>query len=105
MSVFLGGLVVSRPVPGLDRSDCRILKRLNDGKETPRPALKNKIDKLLEFGYVEEKSFGEVAITLRGQLELARWRFRKLPRSRYAVSGPLPGGNMLDKILKSSQSS
>lgn len=96
---------MSRPVASLDRADCRILKRLNNSSETPGPALKNRIDKLLESGFVEEKSFGEVAITMRGQLELARQRFRKLPKSRYAISGPLPGGNMLEKMFKSSQSS
>ena len=96
---------MSRPVASLDKVDCRILKRLNDSKEAPDPALRNRIDKLLESGFVEEKSFGEVGITLRGQLELARWRFRKLPKSKYAISGPLPGGNMLEKIFKASQSS
>lgn len=78
--------------------------RLNGMREAPAPVLRNRIDRLLKSGFVEEMSFGEVGITLRGQLELARWRFRKLPKSRYATSGPLPGGNMLEKLLKASQS-
>jgi len=96
--------VVSRPVAGLDKADCRILKRLNGSGEAPGPALRNRIDKLLESGFVEEKNFGEVAITLRGQLELARWRFRKLPNSRYAVSGSSTDSSLLEKTFKSSQS-
>ena len=98
------GYVVSRPVAGLDKADCRILKRLNGSRETLGPALRNRIDKLLESGFVEEKSFGEVVITLCGQLELARWRFRKLPRSRYAVSGSSTDSSLLEKTFKSSQS-
>ena len=98
------GYVVSRPVAGLDKADCRILKRLNGSRETLGPALRNRIDKLLESGFVEEKSFGEVVITLRGQLELARWRFRKLPKSRYAVSGSSTDSSLLEKTFKSSQS-
>jgi hypothetical protein len=97
--------VVSRPVAGLDKVDCRILKRLNDGSEAPGPTVRSRINKLVKFGFVEEKSFGEFGITMRGQLELARWRFRNLPKSRYAISGPLPGGNMLEKIFKAAQSS
>ena len=93
---------VLRPVAGLDRTDYRILKRLNEGRVTPRTAIRDRIDKLLESGFVEEKSFGEVAITPRGQLALARWRFRKLPKSRYVILGPVPGGNLFEKIFKSS---
>ena len=93
---------MSRPVASLDKADCRILRRLNSNSEAPRPALRNQIDKLLESGFVEEKSFGEVGITLRGQLELARWRFRKLPRSRFAVLGPAPGGGLFGKLFKTS---
>ena len=92
---------MSRPVASLDRVDCRILKRLNGSPEAPQPALKNRIDKLLESGFVEEKGFGEVTITLRGQLELARWRFRNMPKSNYAVWGPDPNGGLLGKIFKS----
>lgn len=96
--------MVSRPVAGLDKADCRILKRLNSSREAPGPALRNQIDKLLESGFVEEKSFGEVVITLRGQLELARWRFRKLPKSRYSVSGASTDSTLFEKIFNSSQS-
>jgi hypothetical protein len=92
---------VSRPVASLDRADCRILKRLNGSPEAPTPALKNRIDKLLESGFVEEKGYGEVTITLRGQLELARWRFRNLPKARYSVWGPHMHGGVFGKLFKS----
>ena len=93
---------MSRPVASLDRVDCRILKRLNGSPESPRPALRNRIDKLLESGFVEEKGYGEVTITLRGQLELARWRFRNMPQSRYSVWGPDSNGGLFGKLFKSS---
>lgn len=92
---------MSRPVASLDRADCRILKRLNGGSEEPDPALRNRIEKLRESGFVEEKGFGGVAITVRGQLALARWRFRKLPKSRFTVSGPVPGPAVFGKFFKS----
>ncbi len=92
-----------RPVAGLDRTDYRLLKRLNEGRVTPRMAFRNRIDQLLQSGFVAEKSFGEVAITPRGQLELARWRFRKLPKSRYVIVGPVPsGGSLFERIFKTS---
>lgn len=42
---------------------------------------------LMEMGLVADAEFGNVQITPRGQLALARWRFRKLPQSRYSVFG------------------
>lgn len=93
---------VSRPVASLDRVDCRILKRLNGSPEAPAPALRNRINKLLESGFVEEKGYGEVTITLRGQLELARWRFRNLPQPKYVVWGPDTRGGLLGRLFKSS---
>lgn len=89
-----------RPDAGLDRTDCRILKRLNRGGEVPSPASGNRINKLLESGYVEETNFGEIAITLHGQLELARWRFRNVPISTYSVSGTMSVGDRLRNIFK-----
>lgn len=91
---------MTRPVESLDRTDCRILKRLNTGREMPEPGIGNRVEKLIEAGFVEEGSFGEVAITLRGQLELARWRFRGLPKSRYAISGPTPRNSLFRKFFK-----
>ena len=93
---------MSHPVASLDKVDCRILKRLNGSPESPKPALKNRIDKLVESGFVEEKGYGEVTITLRGQLELARWRFRDMPRSRYAVWGPDQSVGLFGRLFKSS---
>jgi hypothetical protein len=93
---------VSRPVAGLDRADCRILKRLNEGPEAPTAALRNRIDKLLDSGFVEEKGYGEVTITLRGQLELARWRFRSIPKPKFVVWGPDPHGSVIGRFFKSS---
>lgn len=63
-----------------------------------RPVLKNRIEKLLKSGFVQEGRLGEVAITLRGQLELARWRYRRLPKSRFVFLGPMPRGSFLDRI-------
>jgi len=96
----LAGVDVSRGVVSLDKEDCRILRRLNAGPEEPDPALKARIDKLREAGFVEDKGFGGVGITLRGQLALMRWRFRKLPKSRYAVSGSVPGLRLFGKFFK-----
>ena len=91
---------MSRPAAGLDRADCRILKRLNAGSRELDPALTNRIKKLQESGFVEDERFGGVAITLRGQLELARWRFRKLPKSRYAILGPVPSKALFGNFFK-----
>jgi len=66
------------------------------------PALNNRIEKLRKSGFVEDTHLGGVAITLRGQLELARWRFRKMPKSRYAVMGPVPGKTAFGKFFKPS---
>lgn len=67
----------------------------------PRPVQKNRLEKLIKSGFVEEKGFGEVGITLRGQLELARWRYRKIPKSRFVVMGPTPNGNVLERFFRS----
>ena len=91
---------MSRPVAGLDRAECRILKRLNAGSQELDPALNNRIKKLRESGFVEDTRFGGVAITLRGQLELARWRFRKIPRSQYAIMGPASGKAVFGKFFR-----
>ena len=94
------GVDVSRPVASLDRADCRILKRLNAGSEELKPALKNRIDKLRESGFVEDKGFGGVGITLHGQLALARQRFRKMPKPRYTITGLAPGARLFGKFFK-----
>ncbi len=91
---------MARFVASLDKADCRILRRLNAGPEEPKPALKTRIEKLREAGFVEDKSFGGVGITLRGQLALARWRFRKLPKHRYVVSESAPGAGLFGKFFK-----
>jgi len=93
---------VSHPVASLDRVDCRILKRLNGSPETPTAALRNRIDKLLESGFIEEKGYGEVTITLRGQLELARMRYRNMPQAKYAVWGRDTRGGVFGRLFKSS---
>lgn len=92
---------MASPVAGLDKTDCRILARLNSGRDMPRPVQKNRMEKLIKSGFVEEKGFGEVVITLRGQLELARWRYRKLPKPQYVIMGPTPRGNVLERFFKS----
>lgn len=68
----------------------------------PRSLQKNRIEKLLESGFIEETNFGEVVITVRGQLELARWRFRDLPKSRIALSGGKPREALFSRFFKSS---
>ncbi len=94
------GVNVLRPVANLDRVDCRILNRLNAGSEELKPALRNRINKLRESGFVEDKDFGGVGITLRGQLALARWRFRKVPKPRQTMSELAPGAKLFGKIFK-----
>lgn len=92
---------MSSPVAGLDRTDCKILTRLNRGSETPSPTTRNRISRLLDSGYVEKNNFGEVAITLRGQLELARWRYRKLPKIRFSIMGYIPSKALFAKFFHS----
>lgn len=96
------GVALASPVAGLDRTDCRLLKQLNVGRSVPRPLQKNRIDKLLKSGFIQETEFGEVVITVRGQLELARWRFRHLPKKKVVFSGPVPREAFLGKLLKAS---
>ena len=69
----------------LDRDDRRLLEHLNAGGAPDRSVPRSQIERLMESGLVEESGFGDIYITPRGQLELARWRFRKLPRPRYVV--------------------
>lgn len=92
---------MSSPVASLDKTDLRILKQLNIGNPVPRPLEKNRIEKLVESGCIEETNFGEVIITIRGQLELARWRFRHLPKTRMAFSGPKPREALFSRFFKS----
>jgi hypothetical protein len=69
----------------LDRADRRLLEHLNAGGVPGRSVSRAQIDKLLDSGLITESEFGDVYITPRGQLELTRWRFRKLPKPRYVV--------------------
>ena len=96
------GVALSSPVAGLDRTDCQILKQLNIGRPMPRPLQKNRIEKLLESGFIEKTDFGEMVITVRGQLELARWRFRHLQKSKIAFSGPRPREALFSRFFRSS---
>ena len=90
---------MSSPVADLDRADCKILARLNRGSETPSPMMRTRIDKLLDSGLIEENTFGEVAITLRGQLELARWRYRNLPKGRFEIIGHEQSKRLFEKFF------
>lgn len=81
-------------VSGMDRSDRRLLEFLNAGGVPDGTVSKTRIDRLIERGLVAESGLGSVYITPRGQLELARWRFRNLPKPRYVVvdyGSPRPG--------------
>lgn len=92
---------MSSPVGSLDKGDFRILKQLNIGNPMPRPLEKNRIERLLQSGCIEETNFGEMVITIRGQLELARWRYRDLPKTKVVFSGPKPREALFDRFFKS----
>lgn len=72
-------------VSGLDRADRRLLEFLNDGGVPGKSVPRNQVDRLMESGFIAESDLGGLHITTRGQLELARWRFRNLPKPRYVV--------------------
>jgi len=93
---------LTSPVAGLDKTDCKILKQLNVGRALPRPLQKNRIDKLLKSGFIQPTDLGEMVITVRGQLELARWRFRHLSKTKVVFSGPVPREAIFKKFFKSS---
>lgn len=67
----------------------------------PRPVLKNRIEKLIKSGLIEQKGFGEFVITLRGQLELARWRYRDIPKPKFVVIEQAPRGSVTQWFFKS----
>ena len=90
---------MSSPVAGLDRADCKILARLNRGSETPSPMMRMRIDKLIDSGLIQDNTVGEVAITVRGQLELARWRYRNLPKNRFSIMGYEPSRRLIEKFF------
>lgn len=96
------GVALTSLVAGLDKTDCKLLKQLNIGRTLQRPLQKNRIDKLLKSGFIEATDFGEMVITVRGQLELARWRFRHLPKRKIVVSGPVPREALFSKFFKAS---
>ena len=79
------------------------MKQLNVGNPVPAPLEKNRIEKLLQSGCIEETNFGEVVITVRGQLELARWRFRHLPKTKVAFSGPRPREALFNRFFRTGQ--
>ena len=93
---------MSSPIAGLDRADCKFLERLNRASEMPSPMMRTRIDKLLDSGLIEENSVGGVTITVRGQLELARWRFRDAPRNRFSVMGYEPSRRLIEKFFSPS---
>lgn len=91
---------VSSPIGGLDRTDCKILERLNRGSETPTSMIRTRIDKLLDSGLIAENTVGEVSITLRGQLEIARWRYRNLAKGPLTTLGEEPSKRLFEKFFK-----
>ena len=90
---------MSSPIGGLDRTDCKILERLNRGSETPSSMIRMRIDKLLDSGFIAENTVGEVTITLRGQLELARWRYRNLAKGPLTTLGEQPNRGLFEKFF------
>lgn len=76
------------------------MRRLNAGPEEVEPDLKTRIDTLLKAGFVEDKGYGVVGITVNGQLALARWSFRKLPKPRYVTTGSVDGAGLFGKFFK-----
>lgn len=81
------GVITLRSVSELDRADRRVLEQLNTGGASAASIASSQLETLMELGLVTDGEFGNVQITPRGQLTLARWRFRNLPQSRYAVFG------------------
>jgi len=66
-----------------EKMDRRLLEQLNSGGVPDASVPRNQLERLAEDGLVEETSLGHLVITARGQLRLARWRFRNMPRQRY----------------------
>ena len=69
----------------------------------PRPAFGNRIERLIEAGFIAEGRFGDVSITPRGQLELARSRFRGISRNREVTLGDTPRDTFFRKFIKFSR--
>lgn len=61
------------------------MHQLNKGGVPAPPISRSHIDNLVESGFVEEGVNGKLAITVHGQLALARDRFRKLPKPKVVV--------------------
>lgn len=88
-------------ISGLDREERRLLEVLNAGGAANKTVFKREIERLLEAGLISESSLGDVHITPRGQLELARWRFRNIPKPRYvAFSYPKRRSNIWGKLFR-----
>lgn len=64
--------------------------------------MRTRIDKLLDSGFIKENTVGEVAITVRGQLELARWRYRNPSASRFSIMGYEPSRRLIEKFFNPS---
>ncbi|RME99047.1 MAG: hypothetical protein D6773_13505 [Alphaproteobacteria bacterium] len=84
-----------------DRADRRLLEYLNAGGVPDSSVPRSQLDRLAKEGLIEETSLGQPVITARGQLQLARWRFRNLPKPRYVTfSYKKPRPNIWNKLFR-----
>jgi hypothetical protein len=90
-----------RSVVELDRTERRVLEQLNAGGSPDASVTRAELEKLIEAGLVSESELGTIQITPRGQLALARWRFRNLPQPRYVVFGHAkPRYNLWQRLFR-----
>lgn len=81
------------------RADRRLLNRLNAGFGAGEPPPREQVNRLIESGYIERDTLGELTITTRGQFALARWRFRNLPKPRMVVVNYEPSRNLWQRLF------
>ena len=83
----------------LSREERRVLEQLNSRQSADASVPQDSVTEFLERGLAEENSFGQVVITARGQLELARDRYSRIRRSRYAVTGKVRKRPLWERLL------
>lgn len=95
----MGSELLAKENGGLSKADCRLLHRLNMGIGAGQLPPRLQLERLLESRLIREGPGGEVFITAHGQLALARWRFRNLPKPRVVVVGNRPRTSIWDKFF------
>ena len=96
------GLRSEKAIPSgsLSREDRRALEQLNSGQYDDASVLQGRMADFLERGLAEETGLGQVVITLRGQLVLARDRYSGLRRSRYSVTDRVPRRRLWERLFR-----